>query len=632
MRNFIFLILLFHVSISNAYEPNTHSEISLVALTRTELVTNPNLLENLGLDSNIISNIFPNSFGDRRNIFQLVQDGAEFEDTEGTPLPNDTETYRMKHHFYDPQNNGRPLTLPVWGETGLSSDDWILLETANIQLVNQNFSYSDANTSLYRALTSLTPNERNTNWGLTFQTLGMVVHHIQDMSQPQHTRNDSHLPWERGEIRFYESYTEDKRVDPNRGLNYSGYPDINLNDFNTARSFWGSINEGDRKGIAWFSSSNFVSAGTNFIGGLDINSNLIFNNNPEYPLPSGAEANQVASSINIEGEVCDFQNNCVPTIIQGNVTFIETPVYDAYLNQNFINERASTFSIFDYDLIGQSLPPKFALNRFNYDAAHEFLIPRAVAYSAGLIDYFFRGRISAEITADGDGIEIMNTSNGGLVDAASPTTFQAGGAFEVFYVTNAEEHKPLLSLTNTALGTSLSVDGVHTITGLSAALQGITDFGDEGKIIVLFDGDIGSERGLAVARALPSMVVTHFTGSKNGIYITFDNTENERIFSNLYGSFYFPRANVTIDIYSPSVYYHTGYLNYIFVNGSDFDVSYGYPPRDPNFTWDFTVLFNLRPPPGTEANFIIHNNIDSSNTTRWLDLGIKVGDQVIYLN
>ena len=31
----------------------------------------------------------------------------------------------------------------------------------------------------------------------------------------------------------------------------------------------------------------------------------------------------------------------------------------------------------------------FALNRFNFDDAHKILIPKAVSYSAGLINYFF---------------------------------------------------------------------------------------------------------------------------------------------------------------------------------------------------------------------------------------------------
>jgi hypothetical protein len=37
----------------------------------------------------------------------------------------------------------------------------------------------------------------------------------------------------------------------------------------------------------------------------------------------------------------------------------------------------------------------------NYDAAADLLLPRAVAYSAGLIDYFFRGRLEISLPDEG---------------------------------------------------------------------------------------------------------------------------------------------------------------------------------------------------------------------------------------
>jgi hypothetical protein len=41
-------------------------------------------------------------------------------------------------------------------------------------------------------LTSPTADERKGFFGKTFQTLGQVIHHTQDMAQPQHVRNDAH--------------------------------------------------------------------------------------------------------------------------------------------------------------------------------------------------------------------------------------------------------------------------------------------------------------------------------------------------------------------------------------------------------------------------------------------------------
>jgi hypothetical protein len=97
----------------SAYDPNTHREIAREAFKRSDLVVNPDLLIGLGLNPEIRRNRFPNSYGVLLSIDGLIQDGAQFEDTEIPSLPNDTETYRMKHHFYDPQNNGRPLTFTI---------------------------------------------------------------------------------------------------------------------------------------------------------------------------------------------------------------------------------------------------------------------------------------------------------------------------------------------------------------------------------------------------------------------------------------------------------------------------------------------------------------------------------------
>ena len=43
----------------------------------------------------------------------------------------------------------------------------------------------------------------------------------------------------------------------------------------------------------------------------------------------------------------------------------------------------------------------YSLNRLNYDAMASLLVPRAVAYSAGLINFFFRGRIDIELPDEG---------------------------------------------------------------------------------------------------------------------------------------------------------------------------------------------------------------------------------------
>jgi hypothetical protein len=48
-------------------------------------------------------------------------------------------------------------------------------------------------------------------------------------------------------------------------------------------------------------------------------------------------------------------------------------------------------SVWDQALLQAGKKPKFTLNRFNYDAMADILLPRAVGYAAGFLDRFFRG-------------------------------------------------------------------------------------------------------------------------------------------------------------------------------------------------------------------------------------------------
>lgn len=90
------------------------------------------------------------------------------------------------------------------------------------------------------------------------------------------------------------------------------------------------------------------------------------------------------------------------------MAFFGNYVNDAYTGESIFNQRATTWSIFGpdlekraKDLPDSAIPKAFTLNRFNFAAAHTFLIPHAVAYSAGLINYFFRGQLAIRVPDDG---------------------------------------------------------------------------------------------------------------------------------------------------------------------------------------------------------------------------------------
>jgi len=176
----IALLIFFLNNSVYAYKESTHEYLSSNALNISALFVDQTLLSDLGLQSFSNEQKFtnPNDInGEKITINELVKNGARFEDS----LP------RFLNHFYDPINN-IPLTVGV--ELGLRSTDWALEDNGDVTSAlagAQNYSYKEAMNYFLLALTSQAKNVREQNWGNLFQTLGQVIHHVQDMAQPDHT-------------------------------------------------------------------------------------------------------------------------------------------------------------------------------------------------------------------------------------------------------------------------------------------------------------------------------------------------------------------------------------------------------------------------------------------------------------
>ncbi len=382
---------------SEAYKELTHALISESAANRSVL-RDQNKLNQLGLLYPIASDAqkFPNQIqGDElapngdASILNLIKGGAIHEDADPRAL----------NHFFDPLNNA-PLTILGFSFFANSSPDWALEDNGSIQ--SQDNSYKDARQYLFYALTASTKPERDASWGLTFRSLGQVIHHLQDMAQPQHVRNDAHLdkyskivglPNPLYNPSEYEIYTHDKDVQPN--LPYAvGYPDpdlpyqgLNLAIFDTPRKFWTEADRPtDGRGLAQFTNYNFFSAGSNL-------------NKHKYDSPGNRTSLQSVEDIQAlcanAVPVCPNQN------LTGQMSFYGNYVEDRLTGQSSFNSRATTESLFDQKLMEKGKQPVYTLNRFNFAAAHSYLIPRAVAYSASLMNYFFRGQMEISLPDEG---------------------------------------------------------------------------------------------------------------------------------------------------------------------------------------------------------------------------------------
>jgi len=416
---FLFMFLSVYSCNAAAYKEDTHKVLSESALNNTYLKYYPYILNNLGLLSFAQGQVFPNPdnpSGKKVTITELVMNGADFEDR----FP------RSLSHFYNPVTNEA-------GSGGHTSPDWAIEDNGDIdpsKTDEQLYSYKDAMNYFHLALTSSIEVDRDIYWGKMFQTLGQVIHHLQDMAQPDHARNDAHCDhilcaaalalYDKS---WYEEYTDGLRRDGDKAFDllltsYSHPVPV----YSIPRDYWTTRDTDflieNRRGIADFTNRNFVSKDTMF---EFLNGSIIPNADFPYPAPL---ANAILNSVDIadvsmlgsRGQaLCDAikSQSIIPFPASACfLDFVSTSITGVITGESPINSRAATLSIFDKKLEDHNVDAiytredgsidtidrSFTLNKFNFDAAHRYLIPRAVAYSTGLIDHFFRGEI--ELTKD----------------------------------------------------------------------------------------------------------------------------------------------------------------------------------------------------------------------------------------
>jgi hypothetical protein len=218
-----------------------------------------------------------------------------------------------------------------------------------------------------------------------FRTLGHVLHILEDMAQPQHTRNDPHagcfsvLNPIFGGHSWYEQYLEDRTL--RRPFEQTGNipPPTTLVGYAppSIRFYRDFFTDSTRHGLADFSSRNFLSVGTNLGGGC---AGLV------EPPCEGTAYQQVSLL---------FSSATLKGTLSAPVTLYTRDVVDALTGQVIRNVPLSSRSLWDEHLQAVGRSQKFSLNRFNYDAMADILLPRAVGYAAGFLDTFFRGYIGA---------------------------------------------------------------------------------------------------------------------------------------------------------------------------------------------------------------------------------------------
>ncbi|MEE9154063.1 MAG: hypothetical protein V3U42_08230, partial [candidate division NC10 bacterium] len=412
-------------------------------------------------------------FQRQRTPLEWLREGSKDEDDSRVSL-------RFFNHFYDPIfNRGLDTEIRVLGVPrplqGQRSDEWGLEDPQ--ELVGQDFSYRDAREHFQLSLTEADPKERERRLADTFYALGHVIHLIQDLASPPHTRNAVHGGLIAGTIdagpkSVVEHYLDLRDV--RQGLKFDGYP-IPKVGFTKPRDFWvetdasGSPRNGpDARGLSQIINRNFVSEGTNFTAFVD------GNHAPEYPDPILNTADCFEESVTTTD--AEFR------LISGLVTFCRNSFLDPNTGILETNPRMTTFSLFSQDLqeLGSFVAQMSSLNALNAVSIGKLTIPRAVGYSAGLLAYFFRGRL--ELATDPSQLELRVTNRSS--EAVGPGTLS-------IYCDEANENR--VKLDELTVSQEVQADAEFPRIPFSFPAETL-------RCVVVYEGKLGEEADAVIGK------------------------------------------------------------------------------------------------------------------------------------
>ncbi|MGH7825037.1 MAG: hypothetical protein ACREQ7_07650 [Candidatus Binatia bacterium] len=360
-------VLLLIPSLNEGYETLTHEDLSNVATPKSIL---DDLLKSMFTSWGFPNGILEPFFDGKSAIDFIATEGAKNEDKPGI---------RSRHHFHNPRLawNQAGLTWPVLGQIGSSSVVWGQDHEQNI---GGKHSWQDARNTYFQALTAASEEDRNSLLADTFRSLGHLIHLVQDATSPAHARNDTHFPGD-GDYFHRWGLGSDARtmIAGIGGSSQGNLPlpafDNSLFDQQSANQFApvpvsrvidatdadrATIQTGYDIGVAEYSSANFFSDDT------------VFASPSEFSFPGLSNLEQGETVVDpVTGETHSY--------LRFKPGFGETDYKLAHAS----SLRAIT---------NETVAP--TEGQLDDNVMRDYgtkLFPRAVSYSKGLIDYFFRG-------------------------------------------------------------------------------------------------------------------------------------------------------------------------------------------------------------------------------------------------
>ena len=370
---------------------------------------------------------------------------------------------RCVDHFYTVQSErtpGQTIGLTDWSEPpafGLAvrtfttnSFRWATDNTVQgpYGIGTNSFKWEDARQYEFAALTNSAPDDRNTGMAMMFYCLGHILHLNQDLTSPDHVRDAAHLNTAYFEKFGAANYTNNPQwfVPPQH--DQQGWAYWQAQGFSKLLDFWDRSNyvngssqalnneaKGDVKlGVAEFSNGNFMGETALYkecYSSGDIHS---------FPFPSLFSS----TSYPVNKDIASYLDSHLRTnfLSNGGINPKGSLVPRVYIDKTGDGITFSNHSVLSYlgayalgGLSGRRANPSPRMNQVSVSihdnnvlqAYHDRLIPKAVEYSTGILDYFFRGTISA--TVIGYDTNLMQYTN--LIVNTSGQDFY-GGAFSIY--------------------------------------------------------------------------------------------------------------------------------------------------------------------------------------------------------
>jgi len=378
---------------------------------------------------------------------------------------------RFLNHFHNPLLEWS--TAGLLGSVGQSSVRWGQNTSVS------GWSWQDVRNAYLDALTRSTRSDRETSLAKAFEGLGRQVHLVQDAASPAHTRNDLHALFN------YESLVEQVRrqdqgvfaswlggLPDTPGVPDPGWQMLDSNPLapvatarliDTDRYLGGNpaVTTGALIGLAEYTNANFFSE------------DRIFTENDvdalkRFPHPNRGSVTEQDFDVSVNGST--VKRRYFVKTADGATGYRLATV-------GLLRDYHQRFSL-DWTRFRESP----ALDEAVYRDYAERLVPRAVAYSTALLDYFFRGLV----------IPFGTDLSFGFVNANDEAM---DGTFTLYYDDGSDVRRPVPGAQWTR---ALAPFGL--VENLSVSTPSNPPGKEPGKYMLVFRGALGSEREAVVGR------------------------------------------------------------------------------------------------------------------------------------